>query len=131
MGLPESILLIVFSLIFFCEETNARISAESNSNSAARFSAATEFYNATHSHQKQLLNFPPQLELLNHPPESPPAAAECPSGCACAQLTVICTGRRLTKVPSNIPPNAVRLDLQVILPENNYYSYVVSSYWII
>uniref|UniRef100_A0AC35FJ18 LRRNT domain-containing protein n=1 Tax=Panagrolaimus sp. PS1159 TaxID=55785 RepID=A0AC35FJ18_9BILA len=36
----------------------------------------------------------------------------CPNRCACALLTVVCTGQALTSIPLNIPPGTIRLDLQ-------------------
>ena len=33
----------------------------------------------------------------------------CPKQCACALLTVVCTGQSLESVPKNIPPGTIRL----------------------
>uniref|UniRef100_A0A8L7YLJ6 Uncharacterized protein n=1 Tax=Brugia malayi TaxID=6279 RepID=A0A8L7YLJ6_BRUMA len=40
------------------------------------------------------------------------ATSSCPHLCSCSQDTVICTGQGLLRIPSRIPPDTVRLDLQ-------------------
>uniref|UniRef100_A0A8R1TTP4 LRRNT domain-containing protein n=1 Tax=Onchocerca volvulus TaxID=6282 RepID=A0A8R1TTP4_ONCVO len=40
------------------------------------------------------------------------ASNSCPHLCSCSQDTVICTGQGLLRIPSRIPPDTVRLDLQ-------------------
>ncbi|KAI6200949.1 Slit-like protein 2 protein [Aphelenchoides besseyi] len=39
-------------------------------------------------------------------------AVSCPHKCLCSHLNVICTGQSLTQIPSGIPSDSIRLDLQ-------------------
>ncbi|KAF8354129.1 slt-1, partial [Pristionchus pacificus] len=40
------------------------------------------------------------------------ASSFCPNGCSCSAVTVVCTGLGLKRIPSGIPEDTTRLDLQ-------------------
>ncbi|KAI6225331.1 Slit-like protein 2 protein [Aphelenchoides fujianensis] len=52
------------------------------------------------------------LLLSSRSPSGIATSIACPSKCACSHNAVICTGQALTSIPTGIPVDTVRLDLQ-------------------